>query len=152
MSACLFLFPLAIGIITSSIEGTAAIVNACQHSKRGRSEKIQTRFADNMILSGTLDEMGVSYTRKGDSIVADFGEGKIEYSRDSVNAPYSMEIYGVKDMNKVACNVEAVDKEYGSNVQQYTYNRVKNNLPDNMSMESEQILEDDSILLTINVD
>ena len=52
----------------------------------------------------------------------------------------------------VLCNVEMIEKEYQSNVQTYTYERVLNNLPENMSIDNETVLEDDSILITLTVD
>jgi hypothetical protein len=152
MSACLFLVPLAVGLVTSAIEGTAAVVYACQHAKRGKSAPIQTKFCDGAILEETLKEHGVPYKIKDhQEIVADFTSGKIRYFREKAGQPFEMQVYGVKDMDQVVCNVQAIEKEYGSNVQQYTYNRIKTHLPEDMSVSSEKILEDDSILLTIDV-
>ncbi|MGN0193993.1 MAG: hypothetical protein ACI39G_02655 [Pseudoramibacter sp.] len=152
MSACLFLVPLAVGLVTSAVEGTAAVVYACEHSKRGKSAPIQTKFCDAAILEETLKEHGVPYKIKNDGeITADFTAGKIRYFRESADQPFEMQVFGVKDMDQVACNVQAIEAEYGSNVQQYTYNHIKASLPENMSVASEEILEDDSILLTLEV-
>ncbi|MCH4072053.1 hypothetical protein [Pseudoramibacter sp.] len=153
MSACLFLVPLAVGLITSAVEGTAAVVYACEHSRRGKSAPIQTKFCDTAILEETLKEHGVPYKIKSDGeITADFTSGKIRYFRTAADQPFQMQVFGVKDMDAVVCNVQAIEKEYGSNVQQYTYNRLKENLPEHMSVASEEILEDDSILLTLEVE
>ncbi len=47
--------------------------------------------------------------------------------------------------------LEELNEEYGLNVQSYTYEHVKDNLEEGMSIESEEVLEDNTIVLTINV-
>ncbi len=47
--------------------------------------------------------------------------------------------------------LEELNEEYGLNVQTYTYEHVKENLEEGMPIESEEVLEDNSILLTINL-
>ncbi|MBQ9960497.1 MAG: hypothetical protein IJP00_01170 [Firmicutes bacterium] len=37
-------------------------------------------------------------------------------------------------------------------LQEYTYSRIMNNLTENMAVESEEVLEDESILLTITLE
>ena len=51
----------------------------------------------------------------------------------------------------ISSELNDIDVEYDANVQSYTYEHVIENLPDNMSVEDEQVLEDNSILLTIAV-
>lgn len=55
-------------------------------------------------------------------------------------------------MDDVICSVKAIEHEYGSNIQSYTYNRIKSRLPDDMHLQSEEVLDDDSILITLTID
>lgn len=153
MSVCVFLIPLAVAVVTAAVEGGAAVVYACEQAKKGQSEKIATKFASHDLLIETLDETGVAYQERTENCIeASFEDGKIIYEKSDVSQPYTMQITGVSDMDKLICTVEEIDKMYDSNVQQYTYNRVKNNLPDSMVIASEEILEDNSILMTLNVE
>ena len=62
-----------------------------------------------------------------------------------------MTISQVSDVDRLVEDFKELEEEYDLNVQTFTYNRVVENLPENMLIESEQVMEDDSILLTINV-
>lgn len=153
MSASLFLLPLAVAVITISAEQVSNIISACENKDRGMSEKIQTKFNSEDLLKKTLAEHGVSMQIKSaNHIIADFGAGKISFERESVGSPYTMQVFDVENIDDIACNIRAIDQEYGSNVQSYTYHRLKEHLPENMRMQSEQVLEDNSILITLSVD
>lgn len=149
----MFLIPLAVGLITSSVEGPAAIVYACQQIQYGTSKSIETKFNSYDLLIKTLREQGISYKEKSqNTIEAHFKDGNIRYERKNESSPYTMKLYHVKNTDDLICSIEKINEVYGSNVQRYTYNRVKNNLPENMELSSEEILDDNSILLTITVD
>lgn len=153
MSLSLFLVPLAAAVITSAVSGAAGVIYACEQAQNGKSEKIATRFNSEELLKRTLMEHGTSIrVVSSDSILADFGAGKILYERSSVGNPYTMQLLDVKDMDDVICNVKAIENEYGSNIQSYTYDRIKSRLPDDMRLESEEVLDDDSILITLTID
>lgn len=153
MSFTALLVPLAVAVITASVSGVAGIVEACEHAKDGKSEKIETKFSDEKLLMKTLLEHGVPVqVLSPDALIADFGTGKLLYERSSPTGPYTMQLFDVRDMDAVICNVKAIETEYGSNVQSYTYDRVKANLPEGMQVQSEQVLDDNSILLTLTVD
>jgi len=58
----------------------------------------------------------------------------------------------LENAGKLIFNVNCLKKEYKQNVQSYTYDRFVQGLSENnMTIENETVLEDDSILLTINV-
>jgi hypothetical protein len=153
MSLSLLLVPLATAVITSAISGAAGVIYACEQAQDGKSEKIATRFNSEKLLKKTLMEHGTPIRAvSSDSILADFGAGKILYERSSVGNPYTMRLLDVKDMDDVICSVKAIEHEYGSNIQSYTYNRIKSRLPDDMHLQSEEVLDDDSILITLTID
>lgn len=62
-----------------------------------------------------------------------------------------MNVSNIKEADAILCNIRMIESEYNANVQSYEYTRIIENLPSNMSIESEEVLEDDSILITLNV-
>ena len=152
MSVCMFLLPLSIALLTTTIEGAGAIVDAVEKSKTGNSSTIETRFNNAELLRKTLMEYGARVSAKSDnSIVADFENATILYERADTSKPYGMRIVNMTEQDSVICTVQEIEVEYNSNVQSYTYNKVKNDISKGMSIESEEVLEDNSILITLNV-
>lgn len=153
MSLTMILVPMAVALCVSSTETVLAIKEKCARSSGGEVEDIETRFANNVLLRETLTQHGVKITVHNENYIeAAFQTGKIIYHRNSENQNYKMKIVDVLNVDDLVCNLELLEKEYDSNVQSYTYNRVINNIPDNMAIESEEVMEDDSILITIAVD
>lgn len=153
MSLTMVLIPMAVALCVSSAETVVAIKEKCARTSMGEVEDIQTRFTDDLLLYETLIQHGVKITvRDENHIEAIFQMGKIIYHRDSVGQNYKMKIVDVLNVDDLVFNLDLLEKEYDSNVQSYTYNRVISNIPDNMKINSEEVLEDDSILITIAVD
>lgn len=153
MSASFVLLPLAVALITSSMEGVGRVVDSCQRVSGGCSDKIETRFNSEDLLKKTLAEYGASFQNDSpDRITADFKTGKIVYERKDSTSPYTMQVFDVKDLDCLIDSIKAIDEEYGCNVQSYTYHKMMQNLPENMRLESDEVLEDGSILITLTVD
>ena len=153
MSMSLILVPIAIAIFVTASETADQISNERVLSNKRGIEGIQTKYVSAELLKQTLIEHGVSTEIISENcIIADFLEGRIEYYRMSLNDPFKMNISNIQDAEAVICNVRMIEAEYHSNVQTYSYNRLIKNLPDNMSIETEEILEDNSILITLSVD
>jgi len=58
----------------------------------------------------------------------------------------------LSDPGELLEELECLDKEYKQNVQSYTYEKLLAGLgANNMTLQSEEVLEDNSILLTIDV-
>lgn len=97
-------------------------------------------------------EHGVSVKNESENMmVADFPQGTLTYVRNNNQESFKMNVSNIEDVDAILCNVEMIEKEYNANVQSYEYTRIIENLPSNMNIESEEVLEDDSILITINV-
>ena len=120
------------------------------------NEKKITSFDTVFVKADLLEEAikahGCSVKRISDNeIVVDTECGIMRYIRESNDLPFKLEMKDIKDKKLFAEQLESFEKEYGRNVQDYTYNHVKNNLPDNMRIVSEEVDEDDSLVLTIEV-
>lgn len=147
----MFLVPLAIAIVTTST--AEAVHEAVAEGRRnGHSiDGIETKFADSSLLLKTLVEQGVRAEKRDDgSIQAQFENGTITYYKGE-NEKYYMNISDVNDIECLAKNIETLEKDYGRNVQSFTYEKVISNIPDNMELHKEEILSDNSILITLNV-
>lgn len=75
----------------------------------------------------------------------------IVFRRLSADGPFVMDIGEVGDIQCLIDELDSIETEYNGNVQTYTYERVMNNLPEDMVVESEEVLEDNSIVLTLTV-
>ena len=88
MSFILYLVPLAAVIITSAVPGASDIGIALTPGKDGKSQKIMTRFTSRELLQKTLIEHGApTQIMEPDSILVDFGAGKILYEKSSPDSP-----------------------------------------------------------------
>ena len=76
----------------------------------------------------------------------------LRYFRQDNTQPFMLQISHVSNMRELLDSVDELENEYGRNVQTFTYNKVMTSLHEHgMTVEQEEILEDDSIVLTLNV-
>ena len=154
MSLTAIFVPIALSIIASSVESLSETKKkvAAAPKNNGRVT-IKTRFNDAGMLRKTLLEHGVNTKIvSSNSILSLFPTGQITYSRPSAGMPFVMEISNITDVQCLINEIDEIEHEYNGNIQQYTYERVMNNLPKGMAVDNEEVLEDDSILITLNVE
>lgn len=112
-----------------------------------------TNYTDKGILLNTLTEHGAEeLTETGDEITCKlFGMEMVYYKKDSTGA-YTLDITQVSDSSECEDLINDLNEEYGLNIQEVTYNKIKERLnSENMRLESESVLDDNSIVLTIEV-
>lgn len=149
MACGLILIPLSIGIISSLDEH----YKLKDMLSRGENLNVITRFNDSDLLLKTLKEYGLNPKRTSSNCFSvKFADGNIIYNRSSANVPISMTVRNIQDKDRLIKELFDIEQDYNGNVQEYTYKRVLNNLPEGMSIEHEEVLEDDSILITLNVE
>ncbi len=116
--------------------------------------EFETAFTDEKILNKTLQEHGCTdfqYYENG--VFTCTLEGmNLEFSKESVNSNYKMIVKCNEDeLLKSFC--EELSEEYTGNTQEETYNKIKDRLKQkNLEISQEELMEDDSIVLTINLD
>ncbi|EKN36478.1 hypothetical protein CFSAN001627_26723, partial [Clostridium botulinum CFSAN001627] len=65
---------------------------------------------------------------------------------------YNVEIEDTSSLKNVFHHLSIIDEEYKHNVQEYTYKKVVEKLNEtDMYIDNEEVLEDNSILLTVNI-
>lgn len=117
------------------------------------TEGIETNFKDSRLLYKTLNNHGLKINViDNNNISARCSGGVLTYRRSSENEPYSVFVSEVKNMAELIENITCLNDEYGVSVQEFTRESVKAGLEPNMHIESEEVLEDNSVLLTITID
>ncbi len=113
----------------------------------------KTNYTDKGVLINTLTEHGAkNIFQDGENIYCELFDMQMSYTRNSESENYSLEINQVS--NKSCCRdlIDDLNSEYGMNIQEITYKKILERLKsENMRLENEEISEDNSIILTIDV-
>lgn len=116
---------------------------------------VDTVFVDGELLVETLKAHGSCVSNiqivSENEILVDTEVGKLRYIRSNVTENFKLEFGMITDQEKFIEQLKSFEKEYGRNVQTYTYNHIKENLTEDMKVESEEVLDDDSLMLTIDI-
>lgn len=120
-----------------------------------RLQSVDTIFVDADMLIETLKAHGVCVNNvevlSENEVLVDTECGKLRYYRACAVENFKLEFGMITDQKKFIEQLKSFEKEYGRNVQTYTYNHIKENLTDDMKIESEEVLEDDSLMITIDI-
>ena len=111
----------------------------------------KTVFKDEDLLIKTLEEHGVENIQSEDGkIYCSLEALKFEFEKNSEDV-YVMNI--THKENEDLDIVNELGEEYQSNVQEQSYMNIKKNLENqNMQIDSEEVLEDNSIMITVNLE
>ena len=112
-----------------------------------------TNYTDKGTLLNTLYEHGAEEIQENGEEVSCklFGMEMIYYKKDG-SSGYTLDVTQVSDKAECEDLINDLNDEYGLNIQEMTYNKIKERLAqENMRLESETVLEDNSIVLTIDV-
>lgn len=114
---------------------------------------LKTNIVDKNTLVKTLAEYGADITLENDNTI----ECNIENLTMKFTKTYEKEPYHlyVKYTSELYLNqtIEGISDEYKINVQEASYNKIMENLEaKNLTVEEEEILEDDTIVLTVNLE
>ncbi|WP_338552776.1 hypothetical protein [Paenibacillus sp. KS-LC4] len=111
-----------------------------------------TNFRDGELLFRTLKEFGVNPLRQGDAIICKVEQSVLTF-RQSADHPFYVEIQNAPDLKKIYEYLSDVDEDYKRCVQDMVYQKLMQRAAEKkMSVESEQVLEDNSIVITLNVE
>lgn len=148
MSASIVLLPLSIGLCIAAKD----CLSALSASSAKGAIKMDTRFKDSHLLHKTLNEYGLCPKQiSPNRFSVHFSDGDIIYDRPSANSPFVMTVQNIKDKDRLIKELDDIEQVYNGNVQEYTYQRVLTNLPEGMAIEHEEVLDDNSIVITVNV-
>jgi hypothetical protein len=113
----------------------------------------KTNYTDKTVLINTLTEHGAQeITETGDEVSCKLFDMEMIYYKKEGSDGYTLDITHITDKSDCENLISDLNEEYGLNIQEITYNKIKERLAkENLRLECEDVLEDDSIVLTIEV-
>lgn len=116
-------------------------------------KQFETPFVDKEILIKTLEEHGCTeITELNGNLTCKCDHLSFEFKKSSADAPYLAYITCLEKDN-IEEKLKDINSEYTLNVQEESYLNIVNKLQENnMEIESEEILEDNTIVLTVNIE
>ena len=112
-----------------------------------------TNYTDREILINTLTEHGAQEIEQNKDEVSCklFGMEMVYYKKENSQG-YTLDITRISNINECENLINDLNDEYGLNIQEMTYNKIKTKLDEaNMRIMSETVEEDNSIVLTIEI-
>ncbi|MGN0560221.1 MAG: hypothetical protein ACI4K8_04130 [Candidatus Fimenecus sp.] len=138
--------------LSMSTATSLAVLGNFSEGKENIEEGIETMFADSAILLQTLQEYGCCVeTVSENEYVVQTNCGRLRYKRENAAQGFKLYLDEIADVEGLLENIRSFESDYGRNVQAYTYNHIKENMTDDMTITEETVLEDNSMLLTISV-
>ncbi|KOM98442.1 hypothetical protein ACP49_06935 [Clostridium botulinum] len=115
-------------------------------------EIFPTNFGDKDLLLKTLKECGACPKEiSNEDIQCNTKECQLIFHKEE-DGSYNVEIEDTSSLKNVFHHLSIIDEEYKHNVQEYTYKKVVEKLNEtDMYIDNEEVLEDNSILLTVNI-
>lgn len=126
-------------------------------AKHFMEKSFETVFMDKDILIKTLEEHGVVNIKSGEvwesgKISGQVGSYNLNFTKESEDKPYFLTVTCL-DSDNAEEKLNDLSGEYALNVQEETYLSIVDKLKDNnMELESEEVLDDNTIVLTVNLD
>lgn len=151
MSVVLSLTSMAIIACASLTSAAAVAIAQTQMGKVNKEQGFETVFNDSALLLKTIQEHGCCVEQRDENELAvQTACGTLRYFRADASEPFSLYLSEVQQPEALLEEIRQFETEYGRNVQSYTYHHIKDNLPDNMTIVSEEV-PDDALLLTISL-
>lgn len=160
-----FLLYQAIGVVIAASAVTSIASNqetvadeVCEDvhvitAKHFMEKSFETVFIDKDVLIKTLEEHGVVNIKdEYGKISGQVDSYTLSFEKEAENKPYSLMITCLSTDNAEE-KVNDLNSEYALNVQEEAYLSIVNKLKDNnMEVEEEEVLDDNTIVLTVNID
>ena len=117
------------------------------------NKQYQTEIMDKDVLLKTLEEHGATrIITHGNTIACDCEDFHLEFSRNNNKSPYNLQLSYNKQFNPEEF-IKDLGSEYAINAQEISYNKIKERLEErNLEIEEEEIYEDSTIVLTVNLE
>lgn len=123
-------------------------------AKHFMEKSFETAFMDKDVLIKTLEEHGVVNISTTDfgRITGQVDSYTLSFEKPSEDKPYFLTVTCL-DTDNAEEKVNDLSSEYALNVQEEAYLSIIDKLKDNnMEIEEEEVLDDNTIVLTVNID
>ena len=124
-----------------------------ENVKKLLNKDFETQFMDANALIKTLEEHGAEdiIQDKNNNISCKVGGFHFDFFK-SVDAPYFMQVH-YNNESGLEHIVDDINSEYRANAQEISYNKIKERLEEkNLSIDEEEIYDDNTIVLTVNLE
>ena len=137
----------------AAVTAVSVAVAASGKEESQINQGFETIFADSQLLAKTLNGFDCHFQQVDENhFIVETTCGNLIYKRNSVDEAFRLYLDEINDVDGLLANIKSFEVDYGRNVQAYTYDHIKKNLSDNMTIVDDEVLEDDSLYLTINVE
>ncbi len=152
MSVTITMIPLAVAVGVSLTAGSTGLLAQLRKTEQTISP-LETAFTDEHLLAKTLTQHGLQVLGSEENELTVRSEsGTLRYFRRAAGEPFYLALENISNLRELLDSVDELENEYGRNVQAFTYQKVLTGLIEHgMQVGSEEILEDESILLTLNL-
>ncbi|WP_462410814.1 hypothetical protein [Neobacillus sp. Marseille-QA0830] len=131
---------------------TGTVHQAEEQIKSDSVQTFPTNFRDGALLARTLKEFGVNPTQGANGRITCNVQGTQLTFLQHGDAPFSVEIRNAPSLRDIFMYISDVDEEYKRCVQAIVYEKLKERAAEkNLSIESEEVMEDNSIVITLNI-
>ena len=117
------------------------------------NKELKTNIVSKDVLLKTLKEHGAEINEiRFDTINCSIENLNMKFTKNFKDEPYSLYVE-YNDENDINFVVKEISEEYTVNAQEASYNHIMENIKtQNLSVEQEEILEDNTIVLTVNLE
>lgn len=127
-------------------------INEIPELPKLNKEKFPTNFVDKGLLLKTLKDYCINPIELANGNIQCNIQSCILTFYKEGDANYEVDVKGIASLKRVYEELTIIDEEYKRNVQAYTYEKVVKKLKEtSMHIENEEIMDDNSIILTINI-
>lgn len=141
------------GVTLSGASLTAICAKVNGAEEVNSEEGFETMFVDCKVLIDTLGGFDCHIEQLDENtILVRTTAGNLRYSRQNSSEAFRLYFDSIENVDVLYENIKQLEIDYGRNVQSYTYDHIKKNLSRGMSIQSEEVLEDDTLVLTIDVE
>lgn len=155
MSVVFSLTAVGIAMGVTALSGAAAVISAFSEHKCGEKEiePIETRFSDRVLLVDTLRAHGFETVENGNEVLVKTNVGSLQFFFSEESGSYWVRAYDLVDESELAGELAQVNAEYLQGVQRRNYQTLKASISerDDVEVLSEEILDDDTIVITLGV-
>lgn len=150
MSVSILLIPAV--LILSEVLSKDEIKRASENKQT--MNRISTTFKDMEILKSTIESYGANIISfNTNNLICEVENIKMEFTKVA-QEPINLSIKSnIESIDELHHHIKLIDEEYKYNVQEYTYSMLKEKLKKNhnLTLEKEEVTEDDAIILTLNI-
>lgn len=124
-----------------------------ERSSPVKSFNYPTNFNSEELLMKTLMEYDSDPIKDANGdIICKIEDNDLRFHQEG-DEPYTVQIETAGNVKEMFNHLLLLDKDYGHNVQASTYTNLKDNLDERgLSIESEEVLPDGTMLLTVNIE